>query len=194
MVRMGELAVSGRPDDALAAIGLGSCIGLVLLDGSHPRVGLAHVVLPDSSAHRGDPSGPPPGKFADTAVPALVDALIASGARRSRLGAVLVGGAAMFALRPDRTGQDVGRRNVEAVRRALQERAIPVLAADTGGSTGRTLRVHPGGAVVVRMAGAGERVLLDPARDAAPTTTRAPRPAAVLRAVTIPTTGRVATA
>ncbi|MGE4426888.1 MAG: chemotaxis protein CheD [Solirubrobacteraceae bacterium] len=189
---MGELAVTDRDDDALCAIGLGSCIGLVLLDTGRARAGLAHVVLPDSAAHRGAPDGPPPGKFADVAVPALVDAIVAIGARRSRLGAVLVGGAAMFALRPGRPGQDVGRRNAEAVRQALKDLAIPVLAADTGGSTGRTLRVRSTGTVVVRLAGAGDRVLLDPERDGArsPTT----RSTAVLRAARITTMRQAVTA
>ena len=32
MVRMGELAVSSTPGDVLVSIGLGSCIGLALVD------------------------------------------------------------------------------------------------------------------------------------------------------------------
>ena len=32
MVRMGELALSSNPGDVLVSIGLGSCIGLALLD------------------------------------------------------------------------------------------------------------------------------------------------------------------
>ncbi len=45
MARMGELcATSGA--EGLVALGLGSCIGLVLLDRRKGVAGLAHVVLP----------------------------------------------------------------------------------------------------------------------------------------------------
>ena len=67
MVRMGELAVSTGPGDVLTSIGLGSCIGLVLLDRAKGVVGLAHVMLPERPAS----VAPQPGKFADSAVPAL---------------------------------------------------------------------------------------------------------------------------
>ena len=47
-VRMGELAVSATPTDELVAVGLGSCIGLVIVDRSAGVAGLAHIVLPQS--------------------------------------------------------------------------------------------------------------------------------------------------
>ena len=51
MVRMGELAASKTAGDMLVTLGLGSCIGLVLLDRRMGVAGLAHVVLPDSGGH-----------------------------------------------------------------------------------------------------------------------------------------------
>jgi chemotaxis protein CheD len=133
MVRMGELAVSDRRGHELVALGLGSCIGLALLDRRRGAAGLAHVVLPQS------PDGHDASmKFADHAVPALVDRLVALGARRVRLEAVLVGGASMFAASP---ALEVGSRNDAAVREQLAGLRIPVLAAATGGKRGRTVRV-----------------------------------------------------
>ena len=64
MVRMGELAVSSAAGDVLVSLGLGSCIGLALVDRKMGIAGLAHVVLPDSAGQ--DDAGP--GKFADRAV------------------------------------------------------------------------------------------------------------------------------
>ncbi len=46
MVRMGELAISRDPGHLLASIGLGSCIGLVLIDSTRAIAGLAHIMLP----------------------------------------------------------------------------------------------------------------------------------------------------
>ena len=57
--------------------------------------------------------------------------------------AVLVGGAQMFAAGASGS-LDIGRRNEQAVRTALAVAGIAVTAAVTGGSSGRTMRVHLG--------------------------------------------------
>jgi chemotaxis protein CheD len=148
MVRMGELAVSSVPGDVLVSVGLGSCIGLALLDRRLGIAGLAHIVLPQSQA----PMNETPTKFADLAVPQLVAELTELGARRIRLEAVLVGGASMFPV--SSASLEVGQRNGAAVRELLDARRIPVVAAATGGRSGRTIRVDvASGAVTVREAG-----------------------------------------
>jgi chemotaxis protein CheD len=136
MVRMGELSVSRTPGHVLCAIGLGSCIALVLLEPNRPLVGLAHIMLPTSNGATGATIG----KFADLAVPALLAALASNGGRRANLGAVLIGGAQMFTF-GTRTTLDIGRRNEAATREALKEIGIKVRAAATGGRKGRTVRV-----------------------------------------------------
>jgi chemotaxis protein CheD len=155
--RMGELVASCAPADILVSIGLGSCIGLALIDRRSAVAGLAHIMLPDSGAGSGSAA-----KFADSAVPALVEAVVARGALRSRLESVLVGGASMFTLGAS-SALDVGARNEMAVREALAVRAIRIRAAATGGSRGRTIRVHVGtGTVIVKEAGGVEEELLAP--------------------------------
>jgi chemotaxis protein CheD len=156
VVRMGEASASNTPADVLACIGLGSCIGLALVDRSKGVAALAHVMLPEST--RPDP--PQPHKFADLAVPALIALALAHGAARSRLEAALVGGAAMFQF--GGSGQDIGARNAQAVTRLLQSAGVAVRAAATGGSSGRTVRIHVGRdiAITVREAGGREEQLL----------------------------------
>ena len=51
MVRMGELAVSSASGRVLVSLGLGSCIGLALIDRRMGIAGLAHIVLPQSQGH-----------------------------------------------------------------------------------------------------------------------------------------------
>jgi chemotaxis protein CheD len=154
-VRMGELATSSDPAEGLVSIGLGSCIGLALVDASARVAGLAHVMLPGPG---GETTGRPPGTFADTGVPALVEAVLAAGARRMRLNAVIVGGAQMFG---GSGRMQVGQRNEEAVRAALRAARIPIVAAETGGGSGRTIRVHLDDVrVTSRAAGGAENVLL----------------------------------
>jgi chemotaxis protein CheD len=153
IVRMGELAVSATSGDVLVSLGLGSCIGLALVDRRLGVAGLAHIVLPDGDGH----SAANPRKFADRAVPELVRELEALGARRLRLESALVGGASMFAV----SSVDVGARNEAAVREQLAALRIPVVAAATGGTRGRTIRVDVAPAVVtVREAGGTTQELL----------------------------------
>jgi chemotaxis protein CheD len=142
---MGEIAVSKRAGDELVARGLGSCIGLAVIDRYAGVAGLAHIVLPQSTE-----TDRQPGKFADLAVPALIDRMIGAGATPHRLEAVLAGGARMFEL-----GElDIGARNEEAVRAGLAASGVSIHAAETGGSRGRTMRVEVGGCTVtVKKAG-----------------------------------------
>jgi chemotaxis protein CheD len=157
MVRMGEHAVSKTPGGVLVSLGLGSCIGLALVARGGVFAGLAHVMLPDSR----DGGGGATAKFADTAVPLLVAELARLGVPRARLSAAIVGGAQMFSF-GSAAGLDIGRRNEEAVRDALAEAAIPVAAARTRGTTGRTIRVHVGsGLVTVKDVGGAEVPLLE---------------------------------
>ena len=155
MVRMGELAASAVDGDVLVSLGLGSCIGLALVDRRVGVAGLAHIVLPDSGG-----SAPPNSfKFADCAVPELVERVVAAGGRRPLLEAALVGGASMFAV--SNAMLEVGVRNEAAVRDLLAAYKIPVIAAETGGDRGRTIRVHVGShRVTVREAGGVEIVLV----------------------------------
>jgi len=156
VVRMGEAAASRVPDDVLACIGLGSCIGLTLVDRQRGIAALAHVMLPESA----QPDPPQPHKFADLAVGALVADIVAQGASRPRLEAALIGGAAMFQF--GGSGQDIGGRNEAAVRLGLDRAGIPVRAAATGGGKGRTVRVRVGKdiTITVRVAGGADEVLL----------------------------------
>jgi chemotaxis protein CheD len=159
MVRMGELVATATAGDVLVSLGLGSCIGLALLDRRMGVAGLAHVVLPDSEGHKAANRF----KFADQAVPELIDRVIALGGRPSRLEAVLVGGASMFAV----TGSslEVGQRNEAAIREILKARRIPVVAAATGGQKGRTIRVDAAtSGITVKEAGAAETELVAPAK------------------------------
>ena len=145
--------MSCRAGDELVARGLGSCIGLALVDRFAGIAGLAHIVLPEST-----PIDRQPGKFADLAVPALIDRIIRAGASKRRLEAVLAGGARMFEL----GDLDIGARNAEAVRWGLTASGLSVRAAETGGSRGRTLRVVVGDcSVTVKEAGGRSTTLLD---------------------------------
>jgi chemotaxis protein CheD len=161
MVRMGELKISDTPGDVLVSLGLGSCIGLALIDRRAGAAGLAHIVLPETT---GSPAPEALHKFADHAVPALFDGMRERGASRVFMEAVLVGGASMFAATGTRA-MEVGLRNAEAVCSLVAARRVPVVAEAVGGSRGRTIRVDvASGDVTVREAGGSDQPLLGGAR------------------------------
>jgi len=157
-VGLGELKVGTRPGEILVCYGLGSCIGVALYD-KVAKVGvLAHVVLPDSSLNRSPETLP--GKFADTAVPAALSELIKVGGKRARVTARIAGGARMLNVIGAGSKLDIGARNIEAVKLALQKEGIALAADDTGGSYGRTLQLFVGtGRLLVSTVGRGEHEL-----------------------------------
>jgi chemotaxis protein CheD len=156
MARMAEIVASRSEGDVLVGLGLGSCIGLVLAEPALRTAALAHIVLPASA--EAVPVAGSAGKFADTAIPAMLQALRHYGIGSQGLFAVMVGGAQMFA-----TGGslDIGTRNERAVRAGLLAAGIPLRAAVTGGSVGRTVRVHVGrGSITAKEAGGAEIEIL----------------------------------
>ncbi len=147
---MGHIVV-GRGPDVLTAV-LGSCIAVAL---HCPRAGvgaMAHIVLPDSAGRSGSP-----GKFADTAVPAMLALLASDGISPGELRARLVGGACMFGYE---TPLQVGPANAEAACQALAKAGIPVTARDVGGSKGRRVALRcDSGSLVVEVLGELPRTL-----------------------------------
>jgi chemotaxis protein CheD len=144
-------------EDILTTIGLGSCIAVCVYDRQRKWGGMAHVVLPASN---GVANPSPPAKFADLAVPLLLEELLARGSLKQGLKVALVGGAKMFYF-----GQnpllDIGQRNYEAIQTALRQRGIRVVAEEVGGQVGRTACLALGtGRLTVRTIGQEARELV----------------------------------
>lgn len=134
LVRVGELVVTEAPA-TLVAVALGSCVAIVLHDPSTRLGGLAHVLLPSQALGRVTGQ---PGRYAQSAVPALLERLVARGARTPAIVARLVGGASMFvSLTPPGTIQ-MGDRNVVAAREALHRHGIRLVGEAVGADFGRT--------------------------------------------------------
>jgi chemotaxis protein CheD len=157
MVRMGELAVTSEDGSVLTVLGLGSCIAICAYDPLTGTAGLAHVVLP-SAVGKADGC---PAKSADVAVPNLVEAMLNAGAAKHRLKVAITGGAQLFSFK-GADNIDVGNRNTAAVKSGLAGIGITPLAEETGGSTGRTVKLMVAtGEVLVRQAGKPDRLLAE---------------------------------
>lgn len=155
-VGMADLKVVKSPD-GVTTLGLGSCVGIAIRDPVTKIGGLAHIMLPDSTAIRNNANIP---KFADTGIEELVKQVVALGANRSRLVAKIAGGAQMFSFSSKSDMIRVGDRNVAASKQKLAELKIPILAEDTGNSYGRTVIFWPEtGDFVIRAVGKSETVI-----------------------------------
>ena len=154
-VGIGELRASKDPLEVLVAYGLGSCIGVCLYDPQVKVGGLAHVMLPSSADAA---SQQPLSKFADQAVPMLIEEMGKLGALPRRMVCKMAGGAQML-VSPGFSGNgfNVGERNAEAVRAALGRHGVALQRAEVGGHRGRTLSIHVStGRIMVRTIGEKE--------------------------------------
>ncbi len=154
-VRIAQLAV-GKGSGRFIAVGLGSCVAVTLYDRARLVGGMAHILLPDTSAAR-DASNP--ARFATSAIPMLLEAMKAEGAR-GPFEAKLVGGAALFGTMLGTGGMQMGERNVNSARQVLAAMGISIVGTDTGGAAGRTVSFDVStGVLEVRSVRGGGRVL-----------------------------------
>ena len=98
-------------------------------------------------------------KYADEALPAAIRAIEEKGGRRGAMKAKIAGGSRMFDLGEEHQN-DIGRRNVAAVREILERLEIPLVAEDTGGTKGRTVEFCvESGVMVIRTFDGDERFI-----------------------------------
>ena len=118
----------------LISYALGSCVGVCLYDRGKKVAGMAHIVLPDAG-HGTDQKNPY--KYAGPGIQTLIREMEMLGAKRGKLTAKIAGGANMF--RGAGGKWEIGKQNINAVKKALREFQIPVIAEDTGSHYGRTI-------------------------------------------------------
>lgn len=137
----------------IMTIGLGSCIGIALYDKELKVAGLSHIMLPDSTQFKNVTN---PMKFADSAIPILVEKMQKQGCKKQNIIAKIAGGASMFNFSDKSIISDIGKRNSEAVKKALDNMEIPIVAEDTGGNKGRTMILEAStGKVTLKIVGKG---------------------------------------
>ncbi len=134
-IGISDLNVAKTPD-ILITYALGSCVGICLYDPAVNVSGLSHILLPYTEQIQGNPT---PMRFANTAIPMLMQKMQIMGARPTQLKAKIAGGAQMFASSGNTSIANIGARNVAAVKEVLQKLRIPIMAEDTGSNYGRTL-------------------------------------------------------
>ncbi len=131
-VGIADLGVAASPN-TLRTI-LGSCIGICIYDPKVKIGGLSHIMLPTSKKPTNNLK-----KYADTAIPLMIDEMIRLGAYRERFIAKLAGGATMFKYADNSLMGDIGKNNIISVREILVSLRIPIVSEEVGGDYGRTI-------------------------------------------------------
>lgn len=153
VVGLGEIWVTRNPNAVLVTFGLGSCVAVCVYDPEAKVAGMMHVVLPSGNSTL---NGRSPGKYADSGTPLLIQRMENLGAVRPRIVAKIAGGAKVVHGAASESLMDIGQKNIEAVKKALEREGVTIGAFDTGGVHGRSVWLKTkSGLMMVRTASNG---------------------------------------
>lgn len=165
IIGVGDGGVSRDREAMLITYALGSCVALMLHDPVAHVAGMVHYMLPESPESLQGNSARPY-KFADTAIPCLLQAALAQGADKRRLIVFAAGGAQVM---NDNSIFNVGKRNCLALRKALWKFGLVAHAEDIGGTVVRTVRMEVESGRVWLQTPSGDRWEMSPRRARAAT-------------------------
>ncbi|EXJ16848.1 chemotaxis protein CheD [Imhoffiella purpurea] len=141
----GEHYVTDEP--MLISTLLGSCVSVCLFDPEARVIGMNHFLLPARSWPTEQPLlESDAGRYGLWAMELLVNGVLRLGGRRERLRAKAFGGANVLnvSVSPDSGREGIGSANARFVRQFLEQDAIPLVAQDLGGETGRQIHFYGG--------------------------------------------------
>jgi chemotaxis protein CheD len=113
---------------------LGSCIGICIYDPEVKLGGLSHIMLPSSKKPTSNIK-----KYADTAIPYMIEEMIKRGSNRRRMIAKIAGGSTMFRHTENTLMGDIGKNNIVSTKEILSSLNIKIVSEDVGGDYGRTI-------------------------------------------------------
>jgi chemotaxis protein CheD len=135
VVGMGEYIVTNTEDDILRTFSLASCVAVTVYCPIKRAAGMIHVVLPYPFTEKDKKNRP--SFFAETGVPLLVNEICRKYAcGKGELCIELYGGADSV-LKQDIYG--IGKKNIDAVKKALHLMGLTVRKEDLRGTESRTI-------------------------------------------------------
>lgn len=139
-VELGEIKVSDQKATVFTLPHIGTGIAVTVFDLENRVGGVAHIVLPESSLSTSS-TDLLPGKYANLAVPRLLEEFAAVGGQKRTSIVRLVGGAQLFNFGGGGGNiLNIGARNAAAIRAAMSKQGLAIAKADTGGNKGKGLR------------------------------------------------------
>jgi chemotaxis protein CheD len=166
MLELGQMSSSARQGTVYSVSSIGTGVVVVVYDPQNLVGGVACVSMPESKLSMQSPleeqPKDKPAKFADIAIPLLLEEFKALGGDKNNSTVRLVGGAQLFNFGGGGGNLlNIGVRNAMAIRTALTKEGFVVEKADTGGNKPRSIRFELNtGNVYVRFIGATEDYVL----------------------------------
>ena len=140
-VNYSEMKTSSNPTETLVAFSIGSGIGISIFEPVAVLGGILNLILPNSSRIKSAKSDKYQFMFADTGIPAFIEALSELGAKPQNMKVVIAGGAQIL----DQTGVfNIGHRNYKATQSILSAYNLVIQYKAIGGIHSRTLRLDIG--------------------------------------------------
>ena len=149
-----ELKISQNPAETLVAFSIGSGIVVSIYDPLTRTGGMLSLVLPASSTMSPEKAERQPYMFADTGLPALLEAFEDIGAKTVNVKIVIAGGAQIM---DQKAEFNIGLKNHQAVSAFFFNRNLSIDHEDIGGISRRTLSLDIGsGCNIIQTIGQGE--------------------------------------
>ncbi|OGF52395.1 MAG: hypothetical protein A2044_02035 [Candidatus Firestonebacteria bacterium GWA2_43_8] len=150
-VATGEVKIR-RGNKVLVATAIGSCVAVIIIDAKKKVGGMAHVMLPGKA---------PAGKtfktrFAFNAIEALLKKIYKLGASKKNMKVLIAGGANVLRLK----NCHVGRDNIQAVTKLLEENGLVITAKNVGGTERRRVKLDIDNCIVYYNKGDGKNKIL----------------------------------
>ena len=131
-----ELKISQNPAKTLVAFSIGSGLVVSIYDPLTRTGGMLSLVLPESSAMSPEKAERHPCMFADTGLPALLEAFEDIGATTENIKIVIAGGAQIM---DQKAEFNIGLKNHQAVSAFFMNKNLSIDHEDIGGISRRTL-------------------------------------------------------
>lgn len=152
-VGIADIEIASSPD--ILRTVLGSCVGICLYDKENKIGCLSHIMLPVINERATNKK-----KYADTAIPLMIEEMTSRGSDMSKVTAKIAGGATMFKISGNSMMGEIGKNNIKKVREVLDSLHIEITAEDVGGDYGRTIDFYTeNGTLKIRSLGKEEKVL-----------------------------------
>lgn len=135
-VGIADYKIASAPSK-LVTLGLGSCVGVCIYDISKRTGALVHILLPSKNDYVTKHSVDL--KYADIAIPVVIEEMLSLGCRIKNMRAVVVGGGNMFKFDGKPLSESIGYKNQDSVKKILNSYNIPIVREDTGGELGKTV-------------------------------------------------------
>ncbi|MDX2085374.1 MAG: chemotaxis protein CheD [Candidatus Melainabacteria bacterium] len=146
VLKVGDIKVANTSNRLWRMLNVGSSLVVVIYDRTKQVAAAAHILLPDSTLTGGPAPTPPSGeegtlaKFADQAIPVLIQQFESLGGQKLYASVKMAGGAQMFNFGGGGGNPlNIGSRNAIAARAALSRLALGVEKTDVGGNKVRNL-------------------------------------------------------